>query len=262
MKETNEKRSVGVGEWRVALRRAGGARTRSKRYSSRVQLMKRFLFHSAVVAAVFGMSLSFSGCASMSKTQEGAAIGGAAGAVLGGIIGNQTGSTARGAIIGAAVGGAAGVLIGRQMDEQAEALEEELPGAEVERVGEGIQVTFDSGILFDFDSYALRPEAREHLANLATSLQEYSDSEVLIVGHTDSSGADDYNQRLSENRANAAGNLLIRSGVAPSRVKMMGLGETEPIAPNDTEEGMQQNRRVEVAIFASEEYRKRVGGGY
>jgi outer membrane protein OmpA-like peptidoglycan-associated protein len=131
----------------------------------------------------------------------------------------------------------------------------------VERVGEGIQVTFDSGILFDFDSYALRPEAREHLTNLAASLADYPDTEVLIVGHTDSSGADEYNQTLSENRANAAGAHLMREGVTPDRVKMMGLGETEPIATNDTEDGMQQNRRVEVAIFASEEYRNKVGGG-
>ncbi|MCJ7630585.1 MAG: glycine zipper domain-containing protein, partial [Longimicrobiales bacterium] len=114
----------------------------------------------------------------MSKTEEGAAIGGATGAILGGIIGNQTGSTARGAIIGAAVGGAAGVLIGRQMDEQAEGLEEELPGATVERVGEGIQVTFDSGILFDLNSYTLRQEARDRITDLAASLQEYDDSEV------------------------------------------------------------------------------------
>ncbi len=215
--------------------------------------------------AVLTLSLlSFSllsGCASMSQAEEGAAVGGATGAVLGGIIGNQTGSTARGAIIGAAVGGAAGAIIGRRMDEQAQGLEEELPGAEVERVGEGIQVTFDSGILFDFDSYALRPQAREHLTNFAASLNEYPESEVLIVGHTDSSGSDQYNQTLSENRANAAGSFLIRAGVAPSRVKMMGLGETEPVAPNETPDGMQQNRRVEVAIFASEEYRKRVGGG-
>lgn len=223
--------------------------------------MKQLASTRNVLVSSFLLAFLVSGCASMSQTQEGAAIGGAAGAVLGGIIGNQTGSTAKGAIIGAAVGGAAGAIIGRQMDQQAEALEEELPGAEIERVGEGIQVTFDSGILFDFDSYGLRPEAREHLTHLAASLNEYSDSEVLIVGHTDSSGADEYNQTLSENRANAAGNYLIRAGVAPSRVKTMGLGETEPVAPNDTPDGMQQNRRVEVAIFASEEYRKRVGGG-
>ena len=215
------------------------------------------LFQGALLLLV----LLISGCASMSRTQEGAAVGGTAGAVLGGIIGNQTGSTARGAIIGAAVGGAAGAIIGKRMDEQAEELEEELPGAEVERVGEGIQVTFDSGILFDFDSYSLRPEARQHLSDLAASLNEFSDSEVLIVGHTDSSGADQYNQTLSERRAEAAGGYLIREGVLPSRVRTMGLGETEPVASNDTEGGMQQNRRVEVAIFASEEYRKKVGGG-
>ena len=201
------------------------------------------------------------GCASWSKTQEGAAIGGAAGAVLGGVIGNQAGSTATGAIIGAAVGGTAGAMIGKRMDEQAESLEEELPGAEVERVGEGIQVTFDSGLLFDFDSYALRPEAQEHLTSLAASLNEYPESELLIVGHTDSSGEEGYNQALSEDRAEAAGNHLVRGGVLPSRVRTMGLGETEPVTSNDTEDGMQQNRRVEVAIFASEEYRKKIGGG-
>jgi outer membrane protein OmpA-like peptidoglycan-associated protein len=222
--------------------------------------MKTFLFSRAVLASALFGTLGLTGCASLTPAEEGAAIGGTAGAVLGGIIGNQTGSTARGAIIGAAVGGAAGVLIGKQMDEQADILEEELPGAEVERVGEGIQVTFDSGILFDFDSFALRSEAREHLSNLAESLTEYPESEVLIVGHTDSSGADDYNLRLSENRANSAGNVLLRAGVTPSRVKMMGLGETEPLSDNETEAGMQQNRRVEVAIFASEEYRKKVGG--
>jgi outer membrane protein OmpA-like peptidoglycan-associated protein len=205
--------------------------------------------------------VSLSGCASMTKTQEGAVIGGGAGAVLGGVIGGAAGSTATGVIIGAAVGGTAGALIGKQMDEQAEALEEELPGAEIERVGEGIQVTFDSGILFDFDSYNLRPVARDHLTNLAASLNEYPDSEILIVGHTDSSGADDYNQTLSERRADAAGNFLFQAGVRPSRVKTIGLGEAEPVGSNETDEGMQQNRRVEVAIFASEEYRKKAGGG-
>jgi outer membrane protein OmpA-like peptidoglycan-associated protein len=201
------------------------------------------------------------GCASLSQTQEGAILGGGAGAVLGGIIGNQTGSTARGAIIGAAVGGAVGALIGREMDQQAEALEDELPGAKVERVGEGIQVTFDSGILFDFDSFALRAAAQENLANLAASLLRYPDSEVLIVGHTDSSGNAAYNQRLSENRAGSAEAFLVREGVAPGRVQAMGMGETEPMAPETTAIGQQANRRVEVAIFASEEYRKRLGGG-
>ena len=215
----------------------------------------------ALIALALVSLMSMTGCASLSQTQEGAIIGGAVGTVLGGVIGNQTGSTARGAIIGAAVGGAAGALIGRQMDQQAETLEDELPGATVERVGEGIQVTFDSGILFGFDSYSLRDAARENLSNLAASLNRFSDSELLIVGHTDSSGAEDYNQRLSENRAGAARDYLVRQGVDASRIRAMGLGETEAIATNDTEIGQQENRRVEVAIFASEEYRKRLTGG-
>jgi outer membrane protein OmpA-like peptidoglycan-associated protein len=201
------------------------------------------------------------GCASWSQAETGAVVGGATGAVVGGVIGSQTGSTARGAIIGAAVGGTAGAIIGREMDKQAEELEEGLPNATVERVGEGIQVTFDSGILFDFDSSTLRPVAQGHLTELAASLREYDDSEVLIVGHTDSVGAEDYNQRLSERRAESAGNFLTRAGVAPDRIRTMGLGEMEPVASNDDEVGRQQNRRVEVAIFASEEYRKRLTGG-
>jgi len=214
----------------------------------------------AVLAlALFG-AVSLNGCAALTGTQEGAIIGAGTGAVVGGVIGNQTGSTARGAIIGAVVGGAAGALIGRQMDQQAAGLEDELPGATVERVGEGIQVTFDSGILFDFDSYSLRPAARENLSNLAASLVRYPDSEVLIAGHTDSSGADDYNQRLSENRSSTAGDFLVQQGVDASRVRAVGLGETEPLDSNDSEAGRQANRRVEVAIFASEEYRKRLTG--
>ena len=214
----------------------------------------------ALALALFG-AFSLSGCASLTGTQEGAIIGAGTGAVVGGVIGNQTGSTARGAIIGAVVGGAAGAIIGRQMDQQAEALEDELPGATVERVGEGIQVTFASGILFDFDSFALRSAARENLSNLAASLNRYPDSEVLIVGHTDSSGADDYNQRLSENRAGSAKDFLVTQGVDATRVRAMGLGESEPVDSNDTDAGRQANRRVEVAIFASEEYRNRLTGG-
>ena len=223
-------------------------------------MTRSFVVRGTLASLVLGACL-LSGCASMSKTQEGAVIGGSTGAVLGGIIGNQTGSTARGAIIGAAVGGAAGALIGRQMDQQAEALEDELPGATVERVGEGIQVTFDSGILFDFDSYALRQTARDNLANLAASLNRYPDSEVLIVGHTDSRGDDAYNQRLSENRSGSARDFLVQQGVAASRIRAVGMGESEPVASNDTDAGRQENRRVEVAIFASEAYRKRLTGG-
>ena len=211
-----------------------------------------------LIVALVITSLGAAGCASLSNTEKGAAAGAAGGAVVGGAIGKATGSTAKGAIIGAVLGGAAGAVIGQQMDKQAKELEEELEAAEVERVGEGIQITFDSGILFDFDSAALRPEARENLVTLAQSLQEYPNTEVTVIGHTDSKGSDAYNQGLSERRANAASNFLLARGVESWRVASYGMGESEPVASNDTEAGRQQNRRVEIAIYASEEYREEV----
>ena len=201
------------------------------------------------------LSLSLMGCANMSKTGKGAIIGASAGGAVGAIIGKATGKTATGAIVGAAVGGTAGAIIGRQMDKQAAELEEELEGAEVERVGEGIQVTFDSAILFEVNSYNLSADSRTNLSNLASSLQEYSNTEVIIAGHTDSTGPEDYNQTLSEQRADAAATELVKAGVGADRISIVGHGESEPIASNDTAYGRQQNRRVEVAIFASEEYR-------
>lgn len=204
---------------------------------------------------------TLSGCSTienLSGTEKGAAAGTAGGAVAGGLIGRATGSTARGAIIGAIVGGTVGAIIGRQMDRQAEELEDELPNATVERVGEGIQVTFDSGILFDFDSSQLRPEARQNLRELAQSLSSYDNTEVLIVGHTDSVGRAEYNQGLSERRAQAAAAYVMEQGVRPSRVRTMGRGEDEPVASNETEAGRQENRRVEIAIFASEAYREQL----
>ena len=209
--------------------------------------------------------VGLSGCSSFGQTERGAATGAAAGAVLGGVIGSQAGSTTKGAIIGAVLGGAAGAAIGYRMDDQAEELEKTIPGATVERVGEGIHVTFDSGLLFDYDSDVLRPAARENLRNLAESLREYDDTEVLVVGHTDSAGSDSYNQALSERRAAAAERYLVSQGLMASRVSAMGRGEMEPIASNETDMGRQENRRVEVAIFASEELQeemlKRHGGG-
>jgi outer membrane protein OmpA-like peptidoglycan-associated protein len=208
------------------------------------------------------LGLLSTGCASWSKTEQGAATGAAAGAVLGGVIGAAAGSTAKGAILGAVLGGAAGAAIGQRMDEQAEELEGELDNATVERVGEGIQVTFDSGILFDFDSDGLRPEARANLADLAASLSDYEGTRVLVVGHTDDVGSEDYNQGLSERRANAARAHLLRVGITPERVEAMGLGESEPVSANETDMGRQENRRVEVAIFASEEFREEMTRRY
>lgn len=201
---------------------------------------------------VFGTT----GCASMSNTEKGAAAGAGAGGAVGAIIGDAAGSTAKGAIIGAVVGGTAGALIGQRMDQKAETLDDNLDDAEVERVGEGILVTFDSGILFDFDSADLRPEARANLTELSDALaQESGDYSVLVVGHTDSVGRESYNLQLSERRASAAANYLAGRGISPSRIQTEGMGETEPVATNETEAGRQENRRVEVAIYASEDYR-------
>lgn len=211
------------------------------------------------LAALLALAtIGTSACASMSNKERGAVIGAGAGAAVGGVIGNNTGSTARGAIIGAVVGGAAGAVIGHQMDQQAKELDQSIAGAKIERVGEGIQVTFDSGLLFDFDSDRVKPEAARNLQELARSLNKFGNSNLLIVGHTDSKGDDAYNMTLSQRRANSASAYLQSQGVPASRISTSGRGESEPVATNDTEAGQQQNRRVEVAIYASPEYREQV----
>ena len=212
----------------------------------------------AIAVLLAAGTLGSAACASMSQKERGAVIGAGAGAAIGGVIGNQTGSTARGAIIGAVVGGAAGAIIGHQMDQQAKKLEQNIPGAIVERVGEGIQVTFESGLLFDFDSDRIRPDAAQNFQELARSLNKFGNSNLLIVGHTDSQGDDAYNMGLSQRRANAASAYLQSQGVPASRISTSGRGEAEPVATNDTEAGKQLNRRVEVAIYASPEYREQV----
>ena len=212
----------------------------------------------ALLAAVVLGSLGLSACASMSNKERGAVIGAGTGAAVGGVIGNNTGSTARGAIIGAVIGGAAGAIIGHQMDQQAKEIDQSVPGAKVERVGEGIQITFDSGLLFDFDSDRIRSDAAANLNELARSLNKFPNSDLLIVGHTDSRGDDAYNMNLSQRRASSAAAYLQSQGVPVNRLRTSGRGESEPVATNDTEAGMQQNRRVEIAIYASEAYRNQV----
>ena len=212
----------------------------------------------ALSAFVLAGSVVLSGCASMSQKQRGAVIGATAGAAAGAVIGNQTGSTVRGAIIGAVVGGAAGAVIGHQMDQQAKELQQNIPGATITRVGEGIAVTFPSGILFPFNSTEILPAGKNNLQQLASSLDKYPNSDILIVGHTDSVGTDAYNMDLSQRRAQAASAYLQSLGVPASRLQTAGRGESEPITSNDTDEGRQRNRRVEIAIYASEAYRKQV----
>jgi outer membrane protein OmpA-like peptidoglycan-associated protein len=209
-------------------------------------------------AAMLAVSVLLPAC-SMTKTQKGAVIGAAAGGAAGAVIGKKVGSTAKGAIIGAAVGGTAGAIIGRRMDKQAEELAMEIPGARVERVGEGIVVTFDSGLLFAYDSDAIQGAARTNLSNLAESLRKYQDTDVLIVGHTDATGSDSYNQGLSERRSAAAANYLATNGVTRARVRTAGRGESEPIESNEVAEGRAQNRRVEVVIVANEQLRQTAG---
>ena len=193
-----------------------------------------------------------SACASLNQKEKGAVIGAASGAAVGAVVGNASGSTAKGAIIGAAVGGAAGAVIGHQMDQQAKEIKQQIPGAVVERVGEGLQVTFESGLLFPYDSDVLTAPAQQNLTTLASSLDKYPNTDIVVVGHTDSNGSDAYNMSLSERRAAAAVNYLASRGVVRSRLRGAGRGETEPVASNETDPGRQQNRRVEVAIYANE----------
>jgi len=212
-------------------------------------------------------SLLFSSCANqtgstttekkgMSKTAKGGVIGAAGGAVVGGVIGRAAGNTAAGAIIGAAVGGTTGALIGRHMDKQAEELRRDLENAKVERVGEGIKITFNSGILFATNSAELQQSAKTEIAQLATTLKKYEDTNILIEGHTDNTGARDLNQRLSEQRAQSVADYAASNGVARNRMTTKGYAFDQPIADNTTAAGRQQNRRVEIAIFANEKMKK------
>lgn len=209
-----------------------------------------------LVLGVFVFVGSF-GCSSMSKKEKGALIGGASGAILGGLLGKKAGNTAVGAIAGAAVGGAAGAIIGDYMDDQAEEMENELEGATVERVGEGIAVTFGSGILFDVNKSDLRPAAQEELTKLAEILVKYEDTDLIVEGHTDADGTETYNQTLSEQRANSVKGYLVGHSVAGARMTTVGHGEMQPIASNETPEGKQANRRVHVIIMANEELKKK-----
>ena len=195
----------------------------------------------------------FSYSCGTSNSVKGGVIGGVGGAVVGGIVGNELGNTAVGAIIGAAVGGTAGALIGSHMDKQAEEMERDIENAKIERIGEGIKITFDSGILFETNSTTLQSQAKTNIANLAVILNKYPDTNILVTGHTDYVGTDEYNQSLSERRAESVSDYTMGQGVTSSRFSVIGLGETEPIATNETVEGKQLNRRVEIAIFANED---------
>jgi outer membrane protein OmpA-like peptidoglycan-associated protein len=217
--------------------------------------MKKLL----VIVLVLGLALAGIGCG-MTKAQKGALIGAGTGTAAGAAIGKATGNTAAGAVAGAAVGGVAGGLIGRYMDKQAAEVQQEIPQAKVERVGEGeeakVNITFDSGFFFDVNKAELKPDTVANLNKLAEIMQKYPDTNIVVEGHTDSAGKDDYNMKLSEKRAKSVSGYLEQQKVASSRMTVNWYGESKPIASNDTEEGKKQNRRVEISIAANDKLKQ------
>jgi outer membrane protein OmpA-like peptidoglycan-associated protein len=182
------------------------------------------------------------------RAKRGAGIGAAAGAVVGAIIGNQTGNPRTGAVIGAAAGAAIGGATGHRMDQQQRELQQ-IPGVEVTRPAENqIDVRLTNDILFDVDSAALRPESRQTLNDLAGNFARYPDERIAVEGHTDSTGTPQHNQPLSERRAGSVRDYIVDRGVSGPQITAYGLGETRPKASNDTPEGRQLNRRVEIHI--------------
>ena len=214
--------------------------------------MKKFIVM-FLSLALLAMS---AGCSSWSKKNKGAVIGAGAGTVVGGAIGKAAGNTMLGAILGAAIGGAAGAYIGNYMDKQAAEMQRDLAGAKVERVGEGIKITFDSGMLFDVDKATLKPQSMENLKKLAGILQKYPDTNILLEGHTDNTGSDTHNLELSRARAQSVANYLATLQVAAPRFTIMGYGEAQPIAANDDATGRQANRRVDLAVMANDKLKK------
>lgn len=208
------------------------------------------------LTAIVAASILLGGCKSMNKTQKGAVIGTAGGAAVGAVIGKAAGNTALGAIIGATVGGVGGALIGKKMDKQAKEIENRVPGAKVERVGEGIVVEFSEKILFGYDRSDLSASAEGNLDKLVSVLKEYPDTNIEVQGHTDSKGSDSYNQGLSQRRASAVATYLRNRGVSSSRITTKGYGETAPVATNDTDDGRAQNRRVNFLITANEKMKQ------
>jgi outer membrane protein OmpA-like peptidoglycan-associated protein len=215
---------------------------------------------------IFGISMAFimllfgNSCNSfkkLNKEQRGAIIGVGAGGALGAVIGSKSKNPAVYAIIGSAVGGVAGTFIGRYMDKQAEKIKKDLDVlADVERVGEGIKITMKSGVLFDFNSSVVNSQVNDNLVKFAETLKQYPNTEILVAGHTDNVGTEQYNMKLSEQRAKAVSNVLKANNVAGNRLTVLGYGEKNPVADNISESGREQNRRVEFAIVADDKLKK------
>ena len=212
-----------------------------------------------LVVSLMLLSTVFTSCEAVkntNNTQRGAAIGAIGGAVLGGILGNNLGkggNGAMGAVLGGVIGGVAGGVIGNKMDKQAREIETALPGAQVERVGEGIKLVLgENAVRFDTNKSTLTTTAKANLDKLVPVFKSYADTDIVIYGYTDSTGSAEYNLNLSQQRANSVEKYLESKGLNMSRFKMVGMGIADPIATNDTPEGRSQNRRVEFAITANE----------
>lgn len=219
--------------------------------------MKSFKIYTLALA--FIAAIGFTSCDAVkntNNTQRGVGIGAASGAVIGGVLGNNIGkggNTALGAIIGGVVGGTVGGVIGNRMDKQAQKIDQALPGAEVERVGEGIKITLgENSVNFDLNKATLTAKAKGNLDKLVPVFNEYPDTNIQIFGYTDSSGSDEYNLNLSEQRAASVKSYLSSKGITAARIVTKGLGEADPIADNATPDGRAKNRRVEFAITANE----------
>ena len=204
----------------------------------------------AIAAMLLSGGLILSGCG-LSNTAKGAGIGAGAGAIIGAGVGRVAGNTALGAIIGGVVGGTAGTLIGKKMDKQKKELEEQVKNAKIESINEGqaIRVTFDSGILFATNSSTLSSTSQNSLRSFAANLKANSQTDMLIIGHTDNTGSDRINDPLSLNRASSVRSFLSAQGVDSSRMRVDGKGSHEPVADNSTASGRKENRRVEVYII-------------
>lgn len=222
--------------------------------------MKRLFKNTFIFAlsiAFVSLMASCDATRNASSAQKGAVIGTASGAVLGAILGNNVGSKDNseiGAVIGGVVGGTAGVLIGNRMDKQAQKIEEEIPGAQVERIDDAIVITFDegSGVYFATNQSSINAQSQSNLDKLSNVMKEYEDTNILVVGHTDSTGPYQFNMDLSRDRARSVTNYLVNKGVSSGRITTKWFGPDQPTHDNSTAEGRAKNRRVNVAIVPNQ----------
>ena len=209
------------------------------------------------ILLVVSLSIIAAGCANMNRQQKGAIGGAGAGAVAGALVSNSI----WGVLIGAAIGGTAGSLIGKHMDEQAKELEQAVPTAEVQRVGEGINMTFASGLMFPINSATLSDGYKDDLSAAAAVFAKYPDTNILVEGHTDDTGTEQINMDLSQRRAKTVSDFLVANGVSRSRLQTKAYGEAMPKYPNDSEANRSKNRRVELAVYANDDMKANAQAG-